>query len=95
MRCEVVVSARYPSLAIEMVAIRASEREHLQFDVPPGLLNALQKAQRDLSKAEDVVLAHLRQSEQVEPDSAVSAMISMRLRAKRPRPDSATATVTP
>ena len=95
MRCMVVVSARYPSLEIEMVAIRPSEHEHLQFDVPPSLLNALQRAQRDLDRAEDVVLAHLRQSDQMKPETVLDAMASVRMSPRRPETDSAPATVTP
>lgn len=63
MKCEVIASERWPTLALDHVGSKARDNDRL-VDVPPALLNAVQKAEHALACAELAVLEHLAKTDQ-------------------------------
>ena len=64
MKCEVYRDDRWPTLSLDSIGSKAKDDPDL-VDVPPKLLNAVQKAERDLATAELAVLDHLEQTGQL------------------------------
>lgn len=65
MRVRVSEGERYPSLMIEVTEPQVGGAENDQMpNVPPELLNAWQKAERELLKAEHAILKHLFRTDQ-------------------------------
>lgn len=63
MKCEVMATERWPTLGLDKIGSKAKDND-LLVDVPPALLNAVQKAEHDLACAELAVLEHLAKTDQ-------------------------------
>lgn len=66
MRCT-LVKEECIVLGVAEVATKASEKKTMVHDVPPDLLNALQRADREYARVQQAVLDHLRETKQDEP----------------------------
>lgn len=55
------------TVGVTEVATKVSQKKDMKHDVPPDLLNALQRAHVALGEAQNAVLAHLRETGQPEP----------------------------
>jgi hypothetical protein len=64
MKCEPCKDERYPSLSLDRVGSKDQDGQGL-VDVPPRLINALQKAEEALATAERDLLAHLEKTDQL------------------------------
>jgi histidinol dehydrogenase len=61
MKCRVVMEERYPTIEIDLIEEDHADAVH---KVPPRLINALQKAQEDLERAERAIVKHVIKEEQ-------------------------------
>lgn len=65
MKCALGTDERYPCLIIEGV-------DEGEYNVPPKLINALQKAQLDVVRAERAIVQHLLKTGQMEEKDIMS-----------------------
>lgn len=66
MRCTLGREERI-SLEVREVATKASEKPEMKHDVPPDMLNALQRAAIEFDRAQAAVRTHLAETGQPEP----------------------------
>ena len=64
MKCAYAKDERYPHLTLDNIGSKAKDDPNL-VDVPPALLNAVQKAEHALEEAELAVLEHLEKTGQL------------------------------
>ena len=73
MKCSYSKDERYPTLGLYQIGSKAKGL----VDVPPRLLNAVQKAEHDLESAELAVLEHLAKTDQL-PETDLPWLEAMR-----------------